>query len=82
MVQEADRKLKFLHDLDTGYKNLHKNFEVSTIFGGRFPAPYSKVPKLEAVHLHTLTYSIFFAVFSTYRKDKKISFGEVVISTI
>ena len=49
MVQEADRKLKFLHDLDTSYKNLHKNFEVSTIFGGRLAAHFSKVLKLEAV---------------------------------
>ena len=30
--QEADRELKFLHDLDTGYENLHKNFEVSMSF--------------------------------------------------
>ena len=30
MGQEADRGLKFLHDLDIGYENLHKIFEVST----------------------------------------------------
>ena len=32
MRQEADRGLQFLHDLDIGYENLHKNVEVSTIF--------------------------------------------------
>ena len=28
MGQEADSELKFLHDLDIGYENLHKFFEV------------------------------------------------------
>ena len=68
MVQEADRKLKFLHDLGTGYKNLHKKFEVSTIFGGRFPAPFSKVPKLEAVQLHTVYFLQFFRPTEKTRK--------------
>ena len=49
MGHEADRELKFLHDLDIGYENLHKNFEVSTIFAGRLAAPFSKVPKLADV---------------------------------
>ena len=50
MGQEADRELKFLHDLDKGLnENLHTNFEVSTIFRGRLAAAFSKVLKLEAV---------------------------------
>jgi hypothetical protein len=47
--QEADSELKFLHDLDIGYENLQKKFQVSTIFGCRFIAHFSKVPKLKAV---------------------------------
>ena len=46
MRQEADIGLKFLHDLDIGYDNLHKNVEVSTMFACSFTAHISKVPKL------------------------------------
>ena len=46
MGQEADRGLKFLHDLDIGYENLHKFFEVFSIFACSFTAHFSKVPKL------------------------------------
>ena len=53
--QEADRELKFLHNLDRVYKNLHKIFEVSIIFGGRLAALFSKVPKLEIKVLITFT---------------------------
>ena len=47
--QAADRELKFLHKLDIGFENLYNNFEVSNNFRGRLAAPFSKVPKLEAV---------------------------------
>ena len=40
MGQEAERGLKFLHDLDIGYENLHKFFEVFTIFACSFTAHY------------------------------------------
>ena len=46
MGQEAERGLKFLHDLDIGYENLHKVFGVFTIFACSFTAHFSKVPKL------------------------------------
>ena len=46
MGQKADRGLKFLHNLDIGYENLHKNVEVFTIFACSFTAHFSKVPKL------------------------------------
>ena len=46
MGQEADRGLKFLHDLDIGYENLYKFSEVFTIFACSFAAHFSKVPKL------------------------------------
>ena len=46
MGQEADRGLKFLHDLDIGYENLHKIFEVSIIFACSFTGHFSKEPKL------------------------------------
>ena len=46
MGQEADIGLKFLHDLDIGYENLHNVFEVFTIFACSFTAHFSKVPKL------------------------------------
>ena len=46
MRQEAYRGLKFLHDLDIGYENLHKHFEVFTIFAYSLTAHFSKVPKL------------------------------------
>ena len=46
MIQEADRGLQFLHDLDIDYENLHKILEVSTIFAWSFTAHFSKVPKL------------------------------------
>ena len=39
MGQEAERGLKFLHDLDIGFENLHKIFEVFTIFACSFTAP-------------------------------------------
>ena len=52
MGQEADGELKFLHDLDIGYENLHKNFEVSTTFTCSFTAHFSKVPKLYVVQLY------------------------------
>ena len=45
MGQEADRGLKFLHDLDIGYENLHNFFEVFSIFACSFTAHFSKVPK-------------------------------------
>ena len=38
MGQEAERGLKFLHDLDIGYENQHKFFEVFTIFACSFTA--------------------------------------------
>ena len=57
---DAGRDLIFLHDLDTGYKSLHKNFQVSTISVDRLTAPFSKVPKLEAVHLHIVSFLQFF----------------------
>ena len=41
MGQEVDRGLKFLHDLDIGYENLHNNFKVSTIFACSFTAHFS-----------------------------------------
>ena len=44
--QEAERGLEFLHDLDIGYENLHKIFEVFTIFACSVTAHFSKVPKL------------------------------------
>ena len=44
--QEAERGLEFLHDLDIGYENLHKFFEVFTIFACSVTAHFSKVPKL------------------------------------
>ena len=40
MGQEGDRGLKFLHDLDIGYENLHNFFEVSTIFACSFTAHF------------------------------------------
>ena len=46
MGQEADRGLTFLHDLDIGYENLHKNVEVSTIYACSLTAHFSKEPKL------------------------------------
>ena len=46
MGQEADRGLKFLHDLDIGNENLHKILEVSNILACSFTAHFSKVPKL------------------------------------
>ena len=46
MRQEAYRSLKFLHDLDIGYENLYKHFEVFTIFACSLTAHFSKVPKL------------------------------------
>jgi len=72
LVKEADRKLKFLHDLDTGYENLHKNFEMSTISVDRLAAPFSKVPKLEAVHLHIVSFLQFF-----WPKEKTRKFPSV-----
>ena len=40
MRQEAYRGLKFLHDLDIGYENLHKHFKVFTIFACSLTAHY------------------------------------------
>ena len=66
--QAADRELKILHNLDTGFENLYKNFEVSTICGGCLAAHFSKVPKLEAVHLHTVSFLQFFRPTEKTRK--------------
>ena len=68
MEQEGDNELKFLHDLDIGYENLQKKFQVSTIFGCRFIAHFSKVPKLEAVQY---LFCSFFDLEPTRKKIRK-----------
>ena len=40
MRQEAYRGLKFLHDLDIGYENLHKHFEGDAGRSGFYSASY------------------------------------------
>ena len=44
MGQEAERGLKFLHDLDIGYENLHTIFEVFTIFACSLQLIFQRYP--------------------------------------
>ena len=56
MGQEAERGLKFLDDLDIGYENLHKFFEVFTIFACSFTAHFSKLQRYPNYRLYSIMY--------------------------